>query len=527
MDAEFRRRYYASRDLASKPFAAFCYAPFVSMYLDQWGFVRACCQNWTGTLGNVAHERLPAIWRGPRAAALRGAVRSDDLSQGCQYCAWQVADGEPSVVFARNFDRLPLASADTFWPGQMEFSVTNACNLECVMCNGEWSSRIRTGRERLPPLPKPYGDEFFHDLVEFLPHLQQAKFLGGEPLVSPEAFRIWDLMIEHGPQVECHVTTNGTQLNPRVERAMANLKMSFSVSFDGATASTVEAVRRGARYEEIVANFQRFHAYARARQTYIGLTYCLMPQNWQEFGDFLLFADDWDCEVIVNTVLHPADCSLYHLPGGALADIVAALERQGTHLVPRLGRNRQRWEDELSRLRHRALHADQSLAFIPRRWAERFLAQRDQQAPANSAAALETVATGTPAAAPTADRTGDSLRLRLDDQDQVVAVASVPHQEIAIVADDLVGRSLDHVCALLRIKLGGIMQLDDEWQRDDEAGCRLTFTDAALVTSAWQVTVVPCYDANGQRAGTWWTARWLPPAAGHPMRASAITPASK
>ncbi len=49
-------------------------------------------------------------------------------------------------------------------------------------------------------------------------------------------------------------------------------------------------------------NFLRFLAYARSRGTYIGLTYCLMRQNWHEFGDYLLYGDEHDVEVVVNTV---------------------------------------------------------------------------------------------------------------------------------------------------------------------------------------------------------------------------------
>lgn len=77
-------------------------------------------------------------------------------------------DGRPDLAFLRWFAELPVEGPDPDWPRQMEFSVSNTCNLQCVMCNGEWSSSIRSQREGLPPLPKVYDDAFFDGLRDFL-----------------------------------------------------------------------------------------------------------------------------------------------------------------------------------------------------------------------------------------------------------------------------------------------------------------------------------------------------------------------
>ncbi len=154
-----------------------------ALYLHQSGDVRACCQNWWLPLGNVTQQRLVDIWRGERAETLRAAILESDYSLGCDFCTWQHEDGDPSTIFARNFDELPLQARDPEWPAQIEFSVSNTCNLQCTMCRGEWSSSIRSQRERLPPLPQVYGEQFFTDLAEFLPHLGDVA-LGGEPFLA-------------------------------------------------------------------------------------------------------------------------------------------------------------------------------------------------------------------------------------------------------------------------------------------------------------------------------------------------------
>ncbi|MFO0947776.1 MAG: radical SAM protein [Planctomycetota bacterium] len=367
------RAYDATRDFSDKSFKAVCYAPFISLYFDTLGFVRVCCQNTMHTVGNMMENTLDEIWNGPKIKALREALINYDFKLGCRFCEWQLGDGDYQTSFMRTFDEFPVLSTEPQWPVRMEFSVSNTCNLECVMCNGEWSSSVRSRREKLPPLPKAYSEQFFQDLRRYLPHLKTAKFLGGEPFLAQESLRIWNMMVDDGLDIKCHVTTNGTQYNDKVERILNHLPVSFSISMDGFTKKTVESIRVNAIHEVLLENFKKFHAYARSRGTYIGLTYCLMQKNWHEFGDYLLFADEWDVQVVVNTVIQPLSLSLHVLPPDELREVVECLERQDAHLRSRLGKNRQVWIDQLTRLRQRLeVNPAENLYFVPLRLTENF-----------------------------------------------------------------------------------------------------------------------------------------------------------
>jgi MoaA/NifB/PqqE/SkfB family radical SAM enzyme len=351
-DRSWAVAYDRTRTTGHQPFRSACYAPFVSMYLDVHGNVLACCQNTTQRLGNITRTPLIEIWRGQAAAELRAALIDYDLDHGCHFCHWQVDDSNNDGMFATVFDQYTATDADPEWPSRMEFSLSNTCNLECVMCQGEFSSAIRARREKLPPLPNPYGDAFFAQLEPFLPHLVEARFFGGEPFLATESFRIWDLMIEAGLETPCSVTTNGTILTPRVERVLERLPFSIGISIDGTTRDTVEAIRVNASFDQIMANFRRFHAYAHAKGTSLDLTFCLMRKNWQEFADYLSFADDWGCGVFVNTVLYPSEHSLYSLPDPELDEVLRRLEDDDARNRARLGRNLHVWDEEVARLRH-------------------------------------------------------------------------------------------------------------------------------------------------------------------------------
>jgi MoaA/NifB/PqqE/SkfB family radical SAM enzyme len=321
------------------------------MYLDQHGFVRACCMNEAHVLGNVRNATLTEIWRGERAAELRRAMEAHDLTLGCDFCRWPIEAGRQDLAFSRWFTELPVRAAEPAWPAQLELSISNTCNLQCVMCNGEWSSSIRSQREGLAPLPKVYDDAFFDELRAFVPHLERVKFLGGEPFLAGETLRVMDLLVEGGSTARCHVTTNGTQWTPRVERLLEMLPVDISVSLDATSAATYEGIRVGSSWATVRENLDRFRATARRRGTTVSITMCLMRQNWHEFADFCLLADELDISCDVNTVTQPTAMSLYHLPADELATVVDALQARDRELGDRLGWSRATWKGELERLR--------------------------------------------------------------------------------------------------------------------------------------------------------------------------------
>jgi MoaA/NifB/PqqE/SkfB family radical SAM enzyme len=179
---------------------------------------------------------------------------------------------------------------------------------------GELSSSIRANRQGLPPLPKAYDDRFFDDLRPFLPHLRWMNFLGGEPFLASESHRIWRMMIDDRLSVSCHVTTNGSQYNSKIETLLNSLPMNLTVSLDGSTKETFEKIRCRSHFETVMENLLRFHRYSRARGKSLKIAFCLMRQNWHEFGDVLLLGEELDCEVLVNTVVDPSHCSLFTLP---------------------------------------------------------------------------------------------------------------------------------------------------------------------------------------------------------------------
>lgn len=296
-----------------------CVAPSVSIELDPTGWVYGCCANQLYPLGRIGVDRLPDLWNGPRARVLREALDRWDMSVGCGSCRWHIEHGrmDPDAAV---YDRFPVADQTLDGPQTMTFALSNRCNLGCLMCSPELSSTLRN-QAGLPAIRNPYDDVFFDDLAAFLPGLRYAKFLGGEPFLIQEHHRIWDLMAEVGGPPRMQVTTNGTIWNDRVEQLLDSFRVDVTVSIDGATTGTYEAIRRGASFETVAANVDRFANAARRNGTELRFCFCLMEQNSHELADMLRWADRLDAPVSVNVVTD-LGFALHDLPAGELGTVL-------------------------------------------------------------------------------------------------------------------------------------------------------------------------------------------------------------
>ncbi len=336
---------------APGPTAIACNAPFTNLFLATNGEVRACCVSWDYPLGHVATDRLADIWAGAPVVALRDAMTRNDFSLGCGSCVHR-SDGLVPT-HQRDYDHIPPLTASPAYPRRIQFNVSNACNLQCIQCDGEFSSSIRIHREGRPALPMVYDDRFFEDLVEFIPHLDEVAFTGGEPFLAAENLRIWDLLDAHAkPGLVASITTNGTIWNDRVEKVLASRPWTMNVSIDGFSKETFEAVRVGADRDVVFANLERFHEYTKSVGTNLYLFHCLMLQNHHEFGDLMLFAEERGIPVVVNLVTQPIECSLEEADRPTWQAIQASFHEQAERVLPHLELNAAAFRTHLERVDH-------------------------------------------------------------------------------------------------------------------------------------------------------------------------------
>lgn len=328
--------YNAVRRCADK--GALCHAPESSMFFGRDGTVSACCYSRSAPFGSYPSQTVSEIWNSAQARSMRIALRKNTLPEGCGLCADKLMARNFTQLVAQSFDALALPPASSTpldriakrlfpreperWPLQMEFELSNKCNLACTMCSGFYSSTIRATRDKLPALPEVYDDAFVEQLRPFLPHLRRAKFLGGEPFLIDVYYKIWDLLIELNPACDVSVTTNGTVFNKAVKRVLERLNCQVIISLDSVNKPTYEQIRINAKMERTLENVDAIMEVNRRKGKPLFIAVCPMASNWREIPDLVRFANARGMSVIFNIVVFPMEHSLQSLPQETKREIV-------------------------------------------------------------------------------------------------------------------------------------------------------------------------------------------------------------
>ncbi|MBS1593786.1 MAG: radical SAM protein [Bacteroidetes bacterium] len=286
-----------------------CHAPFTNMYFNVHGDCAPC---WLTFLDpdSYPQKSVRDIWFGERYQSLRRHLLDYDLRHKCNTCLKNLQGGNYTSVLARAYDINPVQD----YPSMLELELENTCNLECVMCIGELSSAIRKNREKLPALKSPYDQAFVDQLEEFIPHLRELRFNGGEPFLINWVYRIFEKVEKLNPSLKIVVATNGTVVNYKVKEWLDKLNIHINFSLDSLTPEIYEGIRVNAHYDRVMENFRFFHEYTRTHRRTMCLMVNPMRNNWHEMPEFIRFVNKHNINIWFNTIQRPEELSIWALP---------------------------------------------------------------------------------------------------------------------------------------------------------------------------------------------------------------------
>jgi len=319
LNAHILKAYNATRKKEQHTYL--CHAPFKAMLLSNNGRVLSCCFNRQAVLGQYPEQSLKEIWFGKEAQKLRQHLKKNDLSYGCFNCKNQWLNKEFETVKARMFDHLP-SSAEGY-PTMLEFDLDNTCNLECLMCNPDNSSAIRNKNTAFGTYVSPYNAKLCKELEEFIPHLHQVSFAGGEPFLIKLYYDIWEKIIAIKPSVRINITTNATILNQKIKDLLNKGVFEISVSLDSIDKNTYEAIRKNAHLETVMDNLNYFHNYCKGKNTFFGVWVCPLRSNRFQIPELLHYFNERGIEVYFHTVWIPPKVTLWNLSALHLSELHA------------------------------------------------------------------------------------------------------------------------------------------------------------------------------------------------------------
>ncbi len=290
------------------PLPRVCYAPYTSLFLSRLGYISPCYASYNPESSHISKESLKTAWFDGSIERIRKKHLNYDFSE-CSLCKTLLEQKAFGSLLINKYDHYSFSRSS--YPRIIEFELSNKCNLSCIMCDSNLSSGIEKAECNNISGNQFYGEKFFEDLEEIIPHLHLAEFTGGDPLIIGEYYRILELIKKLNPDCSILITTNANTYNQKVEWILNNFKkINFNVSIDSLDAENYSKIRRNGDLNKAMQNLERFIEYSRKNKTYLNILVCPMTVNFHEMADFVNFANEKNICVFYHTVVKPKHLSL-------------------------------------------------------------------------------------------------------------------------------------------------------------------------------------------------------------------------
>jgi MoaA/NifB/PqqE/SkfB family radical SAM enzyme len=159
-------------------------------------------------------------------------------------------------------------------PRRIVLELTNACNLNCMMC-GRHAAAFRPTRLEL---------SWFRALEPLLDSVEEVTLMGwGEPTIHPDFEEMLRTIDRHAARK--YFCSNGMRLDKLHDALFEHHVDVFAVSVDGATQETNSAIRNGSNLEQINKSLGKIVETKRQlglKYPYINYVFCAMRRNLHE-----------------------------------------------------------------------------------------------------------------------------------------------------------------------------------------------------------------------------------------------------
>lgn len=233
----------------------FCAAPFSDVAIIPNGSISPCCF-FKGHLkdknGPILYD-IDKAWNSDHLKRVRSDLLSGIKAPECNKC-WR--DEDLGLVSLRNKTNNLSRNVILEDPRiiSMNVSISNKCNLKCLMCASDRSNQIaiEDNISEFMDLNFPLYDYMTRNSE----HLRVLIFTGGEPFVQKEVFDIIDYLIEndYSKDIFLMFNTNGTVVKKNFFKKMKFFKhVKIRISLEG-YGKRQDYIRFPSRWESIEEN---------------------------------------------------------------------------------------------------------------------------------------------------------------------------------------------------------------------------------------------------------------------------------
>ena len=190
------------------------------------------------------------------------------------------------------------------YPRRLVFELTNACNLNCVMC----------GRNAANFKPTVFDMDVFRSFEPIMDYAEEVTLMGwGEPTIHPHFNEMLEIINRHSARK--YFCTNGMNLK-KIKNAIFDYNVDvFAVSLDGATDETNGRIRRGSKIDVIKEDLKdivRIKKERGLKYPWINFVFCAMRSNIKELPDLVRLAAEIGIDEVKVVYLTVFEESLLH-----------------------------------------------------------------------------------------------------------------------------------------------------------------------------------------------------------------------
>ena len=244
------------RDMLTNP--RFCPMPWTGLMYNFDGKIKNCIRS-AGPLGNIKDQPIESILVENNRPRQQQIVEQQPVDT-CHTC-YDLERGKKGfdhisdrIFYIRELKSTPI---DTYQVGNFDLQTvdvrwTNLCNLACVYCSPEFSSRWADELSKKISQPTEQQQKDFGDYIyQHARNLKHVYLAGGEPLLMKENLK---LLRELNPDVNLRINTNLSKVDTGVFDAVCQFKnVHWTVS-----AETIEAefeyIRFGGKWTDFLDN---------------------------------------------------------------------------------------------------------------------------------------------------------------------------------------------------------------------------------------------------------------------------------
>lgn len=272
-----------------------CLMPWLHMATLSSGDVKLCCIAKNNSKLNLNNESIVEIWNSEYYKNTRKSMLAGERISTCDTC-WKEEDlgikshrniANQIYIKKAGIENIQQVLSSTKDDGSLEITpptldlrLGNVCNLECIMCHpndsSKWVKRAFHLAENLETEIKfqwkyksaintsNYDwfkeDSFWNSFKSIAPNLMHITFGGGEPLYVKEHKKIIKFLVDHGysKKIEMLYHTNGTIYDPEIVelwKKFSSIKIMLSIDGYG---EVNDYIRRPSVWKEIENNLRHY-----------------------------------------------------------------------------------------------------------------------------------------------------------------------------------------------------------------------------------------------------------------------------